>query len=224
MSTHPLDLPQKLRREYQVFLTLPLKDIFNTCLNEQIYPDLWKVEYVTPLQKVPEVYELSQIRKIACTSDTSKLFEGFLKEWILNDIEDNLDPSQFGGRKGSGTEHLVVCYIDRVLKLLDSRTASAAVISAAADFVSAFDKTDPSLTALKFINIGIRPSLIPILISYMSNRKMIVKFKGILSQPYELVGGGPQGTLLGGLQYIITSDDCSPKDVIKRTDLDILMT
>ena len=45
---------------------------------------------------------------------------------------------------------------------------------------------------------------------------MIVKFKGILSQPYELVGGGPQGTLLGGLQYIITSDDCSPKDVIKE--------
>ena len=127
----------------------------------------------------------------------------------MQDIEFKLDTSQYGGRKGSGTEHLIVCYVDRVLKLLDSTTAQSAVIAAAADFVSAFDKTDPTLTASKFISIGIRPSIIPILISYMTNRKMIVKFKGILTQPYALIGGGPQGTLLGGLQYIITSNDCA---------------
>ena len=166
-----------------------------------------------PIQKVPDVLQLSQIRKIALSSDFSKLLEGFLKDWILQDIADKLDDSQYGGRKGSGTEHLVVCYVDRVLKLLDSSTASAAVIAAAADFVSAFDKTDPTITASKFIKIGIRPSIIPILISYITNRKMVVKFKGTLTKPYDLVGGGPQGTLLGGLQYIITSNDCSIKKV-----------
>ena len=37
---------------------------------------------------------------------------------------------------------------------------------------------------------------------------MIVKFRGAQSTPQNLIGGGPQGTLLGGLQYIISSDDC----------------
>ena len=171
---------------------------------------------MTPIPKVPEVLELTQIRKIAFTSDLSKLLEGILKDWILQDIEFKLDTSQYGRRKGSGTEHLIVCYVDRVLKLLDSTTAQSAVIAAAADFVSAFDKTDPTLTAAKFISIGIRPSIIPILISYMTNRKMIVKFKGTLTQPYDLIGGGPQGTLLGGLQYIITSNNCSIEKVKVR--------
>ena len=147
LSTHPIDLPSKLRKEYDIFLTLPLKDIFNSCLNEQTFPDLWKIEYVTPIKKIPQPLEISHMRKIACTSDYSKCFEGFLKEWILEDIEDALDPSQYGGRKGSGTEHLIVCYVDRVLKLLDSRQNKTAVIAAAADFVSAFDKTDPSITS-----------------------------------------------------------------------------
>ena len=82
--------------------------------------------------------------------------------------------------------------------------------------MSAFDKTDPSITASKFIQAGIRPSLIPILISYMTNRKMIVRFQGVQADPKDLIGGGPQGTLLGGLQYIITSDDCSTKKVKKE--------
>ena len=37
---------------------------------------------------------------------------------------------------------------------------------------------------------------------------MIVKFNGSESNPKDLIGGGPQGTLLGGLEYII-SNDCS---------------
>ena len=110
-----------------------------------------------------------------------------------------------------------MCYVDRVLKLLDSRPAKTAVIAAAADFVSAFDKTDPTITAIKFINAGIRPSLIPILISYMTNRKMIVRFQGAEAEPKDLIGGGPQGTLLGGLQYVITSDDCSI-NMVKKED------
>ena len=169
---------------------------------------MWKLEYVTPLEKVSKPSKLSEYRKIAKTSEFSKLFEGFLKDWILNDIEDELDPSQFGGRKGSSTEHLVVCYVDRVLKLLDSTTAMAAVIAAAADWASAFDRTDPTLTAAKLVKVGLRPSLIPILISYMSDRKMIVKFQGVESTPQKLVGGGGQGTLLAGIQYNIASHDC----------------
>ena len=103
-STHPLDLPARLRREVDIFLTLPLKDIFNTCLLDQVFPTLWKIEYVTPIPKQPRPENISHLQKIACTSDFSKLFEAFLKEWILEDIEENVDLSQFGGRREEEVE------------------------------------------------------------------------------------------------------------------------
>ena len=107
-STHALDLPNKLRDEYLYFLVSPLKDIINTCFLEQVFPTQWKLEYVTPIPKVPLPTSITQLRKISSTSDFSKLFENILKEFILKDAEKNFDPSQFGGRKGVGTEHMIV--------------------------------------------------------------------------------------------------------------------
>ena len=164
---------------------------------------------------MPQPKKISDLRKIALSSDYSKLFEGFLKDWILDDISDNLDPSQYGARKGSGTEHLIVAFVDRVLKNLDSVTSRAAVISAAVDWSAAFDRLDPTITTQKLIKIGVRPSLVAILISYMTNRRMVVKYKGAQSKPKNLIGGGPQGTLLGGLEYIV-ANDCSKHDVNQK--------
>ena len=73
-----------------------------------------------------------------------------------------------GSKKGTGTEHLVVAFIDRVLRLLDDKTARTAVIAASADWKSAFDMIDPTKTAQKFISMGIRPSIVPLLIFYMT--------------------------------------------------------
>ena len=145
-STYPIDLPYQLRREYDLFLVTPLRYIFNECLETGVFPEKWKLEIVTPIAKISEPKQISDLRKIAGTSDYSKLLESFLKDWILEDIKYNIDPSQFGGRKGSGTEHLVVCFVDRVLKLLDSTILKSAVILAACDWSAAFDRLDPTYT------------------------------------------------------------------------------
>ena len=212
-STHPLDLPNKLRNEYLCFLVQPLKDIINACFLNLTFPTKWKEEYVTPIPKIPEPTSISHLRKISCTSDFSKLFENILKDMILEDSERNFDQSQYGGRKGVGTEHMVVCYVDRILKLLDSTRQKSAVISSATDWVSAFDRIDPTILSTKLINIGIRESIIPILIAYLTDRKMIVKYNGAQSDPRTLIGGAPQGTLLAGIKYNIASSDCAAKIV-----------
>ena len=180
-STNPLDLPVALRKEYDIFLASPLTDIINTCLKEQIFPEAWKLEIVTPIPKIQYPHNYSDLRKISCTSDYSKLFESVLKEFILKDINSNLPLSQYGGRIGVGTEHLIVNFIDRVLNMLDSTRDKAAVLASAVDWTAAFDRVDPTKITQKFIKIGIRPSLIPILISYLSGRKMVVKFKSAMS-------------------------------------------
>ena len=81
----------------------------------------------------------------------------------MKDISKNIDPGQYGGQARMGTEHMLVCYIDRILKLLDSHPDKSAVIATSLDWASAFDRQDPTLAIKKFIKLGIRPSLIPLL-------------------------------------------------------------
>ena len=206
-STYPIDLPNKLRNEFAPHLAAPLANIFCASLRQQVYPALWKVEIVTPVPKVPCPSTLGDLRKMSGTSDYSKLFEFFIKQWILEDVYPNIDPSQYGDNRGTGTEHMIVCFLDRFLKLLDSTEGKTAVIAASADWASAFDRLCPTICASKFIKLGLRPSLVPLIISYMSDRKMKVKFKGILSTVRKLIGGSGQGTILGQTQYIVASND-----------------
>ena len=206
-STLPLDLPDKIRQECAPLLAGPLQTIINSCLTQSVYPADWKLEWVTPGPKTLDPKVISDLRKISSTSDYSKIFEGFLKDWILEDIWETLDIGQYGGQPGMGTEHMLVCLIDRVLKLLDRNQDRSAVIMTLLDWSGAFDRQDPTKGIQKFIKLGVRPSLIPLLVSYLTNRKMKVKFNGELSDFLALIGGGPQGTLLGQLEYLVQSND-----------------
>ena len=220
-STLNIDLPNKLRNEFSVELTGPVTDIINSCLSQQTYPRIWKEEWITPAPKVTHPKVIKDLRKISSTSDFSKVFESFLRDWILEDISMNIDPGQFGNLKGTGTEHMLVCLVDRILKLLET-VDSAAVVASMVDWSAAFDRQDPTLAIQKFIKMGVRPSLVPILVSYLSDRKMRVKFNGEVSDMYSLIGGGPQGTLLGVIEYLVQSNDnadcVSSRDRYKYVD------
>ena len=55
--------------------------------------------------------------------------------------------------------------------------------------------------------MGVPAWLLRIVISFPSDRKMRVKYKGNLSSVRFLPGGGPQGTLLGLLLFIVLIND-----------------
>ena len=214
-TTLPIDIPENLKKEFSPELALPLANIINASLNQQRFPKAWKFEWVTPVPKVSSPKVLKDLRKISCTSDFSKICEDFLKEFILEDISENLDVGQFGGQRGTGTDHMIVCLVNRVLQLLDTYRDHTAVIAACIDWAAAFDRQDPTLSIKSFIEIGVRPSLIPILISYLDDRKMQVKFNGELSDILTLIGGGPQGTLIGQIMYLVQTNnnaDCVNSD------------
>ena len=151
-------------------LATPLTDKINTSLNEQHYPNLWKHEVIASVPKISHPKVIKDLRKISSTSDYSKTFEGFLRDWILEDITEKFYIGQFGGQKGTGTEHMMVCIVDRIQKLLDRNADSSAVIATLIDWSSAFDRQDPTLAITKFIKLGVRSSLIPILITLKAER------------------------------------------------------
>jgi hypothetical protein len=171
---------------------------------------------VTPAPNISHPKVIKDLRKISGTSDFSKVFEDFLKDWIMEDVAKNIDILQFGGQPGIGTEHLVVCLMDRILKLLDRYPDRSAVIMTCLDWSAAFDRQDPTLAIMKFIKLEVRPSLIPLLVSYLTDRRMQVKFNGELSEFLALIGGGPQGTLLGQIEYLVQSNDNA--DIVSPDD------
>ena len=75
------------------------------------------------------------------------------------------------------------------------------------DWSKAFDRQDPKLGIESFIRNGVRASIIPVLISYFQNRKMVVKWHGLLSSTRDLPGGGPQGCTFGLLEYKSNSNN-----------------
>ena len=92
-----------------------------------------------------DVETCGDLRKVASTSDSAKMFESFLRDWITEDIGEKLDINQFAGEKGVGTEHMIVWMMDRVIWMLDQPGISA-VFSACVDWKDAFSRTDPTKT------------------------------------------------------------------------------
>ena len=103
-STLPIDIPDKVRKQCAIMLSVPLTTIINDSLKQSVYPSTWKQEWVTPVPKLSHPKQISDLRKISSTSDYSKLYEGFLKDWIMEDVSKNLDIGQFGGQPGIGTD------------------------------------------------------------------------------------------------------------------------
>ena len=75
------------------------------------------------------------------------------------------------------------------------------------DWSKAFDRVDAKIAVEAFIANGVRPSLVPILMSFFQHRTMIVKWHNSLSTPRELPGGCPQGSTFGLLGYSVSAND-----------------
>ena len=71
------DIPWKLVKVFASEISAPLADIFNTAVINGEYPDVWKLEIVTPVPKVNPPEDEKQLWKIACT----KFFQKSLKKF-----------------------------------------------------------------------------------------------------------------------------------------------
>ena len=124
-------------------------------------------------------------------------------------MEPSIDPAQYGNQKGISIQHYLVNMVNRILTILDTNNQKEkyAVIAKLVDWSKAFDMQDPALGVKSFIKNGVRPCLIPVLINYFQDRKMVVKWKGVFSSTRDLPGGGPQGATMGLIEYMSNSNN-----------------
>ena len=67
------------------------------------------------------------------------------------------------------------------------KNKGAAVIASMVDWASAFDRQDSTLAIKKFINMGVRSSLVPVLVRYLTDRRMKVRFNREYSSIHHFV-------------------------------------
>ena len=197
------DIPWKIVKDFAFYLSYPLEDIFNRSARHGEYANIWKLEIVTPAPKVYPPASEEQLRKISCTKNFSKIFESILADYVIADMKPTSDPSQFGNEKGISVQHCLVKMLDTIHTQLDTNNQSEAyaTIISMIDWSKAFDRQCPKLGVQSFIRNGVRKALIPRLINFFQDRKMQVKWQGLLSTVRALPGGGPQGCTTGLLEY-----------------------
>ena len=217
-STVVGDIPMKVIKFCAEELSFPLSDVYSRALGHGEYPNIYKLEIVTPAPKIYPPQTAKDLRKISGTPNFSKIFEKIIGEVMVEDMKPSRDPSQYGNCKGVSTQHYLIKMIDRILTILDTNNHKEkyAVIAQLVDWSQAFDRQCPKLGIESFLKNGVRKSLIPILISYFQNRKMKVKWHNKLSTVRDLPGGGPQGASLGLLEYDAQSNNNT--DFLKEED------
>ena len=205
-SEVPGDLPCAIVKEFTVELASPVSKLLNKIVQSASWPDQYKVEYVTPIGKVPQPESEDDIRPIALTNFFSKVMEQFVVLWLLESIGEKMDFRQYGGTKGNSVSHYLIEFINFILYSQDDREPTS-VLACLVDFAKAFNRQDHNILVTKLSDMGVPSWLLKLVISFLQNRSMVVRYKGKVSDRKLLPGGGPQGTLLGLLLFLILIND-----------------
>ena len=121
--------------------------------------------------------------------------EKMIGELLVSDIMENLDPAQYANQQGVSLQHYLIKMINVILTDTDNskKGEANAVIAFLIDWKVAFPRQCPKLGVEAFIKCGVRNSRIPLLVNYLQDRTMTVKWNGKISTERKLNGGGPQG-------------------------------
>ena len=173
----PTDLPREITREFAPELATPVCKIMNSIVQSGEWPSHWKEEQIVPIPKVPSPECEDDLRPISLTPFFSKVTEHFVVTWLLEFIGDQIDFRQYGGQKGNSITHYIIEFINFILSCQDSNE-QIAVLACVVDFQKAFMRQDHNILVTKLSDMGVPPWLLKIVISFLSDRKMSVLYKG----------------------------------------------
>ena len=202
----PDGISSRLIREFAHELSKPLADILNKSYEEGVCPPQWKKAVVVPIPKSkPACWD--KLRPVSLTDHFAKVAEGFMAKWLLQDMEAAVDPNQFGNQKGVSTTHYLIKLVD-TLHMTANKPGHLSTI-VITDFSKAFDLVDHNILMRKLISLGVRPSVVTWLSSFLHDREQCVRYRGHTSEWKTLRGGVPQGTRVGPLGFVAIVNDAA---------------
>ena len=211
----PGDIPAKLVKEFGPELAPPLSQLFRKIATTGKWPKRWRLEQGLPLKKTPNPITEDDLRIISLTPFFSKTFEQIVLDWLLEHVSEQIDPFQYGGRKGTSSNHYLIDLITFILYNQDL-PESRAVLATMVDFSKAFNRQNHLILVTKLSDMGVPGWLLKIVIGFLEERQLIVTYNGATSGTKQMPGGGPQGTVLGMFLFLILINKAGIKDQNRR--------
>ena len=208
--TVPGELPARLRHEFGPELAGPASIIFNKIASSGQWPDHWKEGWAVPLKKVDAPEDEAEIRLIEITSYLSLQMEKIVLRWLHGFISDKLDKDQFGGAKGHSVAHYLIEVMNFVLYNQDLSQPVATMLTAI-DIHKGFNKVEHSqIITILADDMKVPNWLLRIISSYLSSRKLTIRYRNKRSTSRQMPGGTAAGTVLGLNFFLILFNRAGP--------------
>ena len=116
VSTVPGDIPAFILKTFASFIFKPLTDLINESFKSGQWPDVFKIEAVTPIPKVHPPINIDDLRNISGLKNLNKVAEKIVSRMMLEDMKEYLDKSQYGNKTGVSIQHYLIKSIPNITK------------------------------------------------------------------------------------------------------------
>ena len=203
----PDEIPPRVFHELKEELAEPLTKLFESSMETGRIPDEWRDATVTPIYKQKgSRSDPGNYRPVSLTNVAGKLLERIVKNEITAHIESNnlMSNSQHGFRAGRSVQTNLIEFLNKTTKWLDEGRSFDVIYL---DFAKAFDKVCHRRLMVKLKKYGIFGEVLRWIGDWLSGRRQRVKVEGEYSAWEDVISSVLQGSVLGGLLFIIFIDD-----------------
>ena len=214
------DIPKELVNPCSYKLAEALTLIYNVSFLNRSWPRRWKTETVIPILKSISPGSFDDIHPISMTTLWSKILESYVATFTLEETQSNWKNNQYGGRKESSPDHVLVGLWNGILTGLENGAKS--VTLSGIDFSKSFSRCSHQEILKAYVKLGLSDWGIQMHAAFLDKRKMRVKIGNFLSNEHIVTGGAVQGSVLGVLDHNAVLEaldyDISDQEIYKYVD------
>ena len=223
------DLSARLLKELAQAIAPNVANIFNCCIENNIYPSAWKKANVSSVWKNKGIKsDTSNYRPISVLPILGRLLEKVCATQLTKYCETNdvIPIQQFGFRQKSSCETALITATDSWMHAIEEGKIVGAIL---VDLSKAFDTVSHQKLLLELGTIGLGENCLAFFLDYLTERYQRVVQKPEVTQWKGISRGVPQGSCLSPLLFNIyvrnipracTSDTTQFADDVTHSDSD----